>query len=109
RRARAACSRRTAANSRPPPKSARAPPARVYRESGVHKYGSDPQGQTQRLRDAEVGLADVFVLFELLGVVGEGDRAGLEDIAAAGDVERHQRVLLDEQDRRPLRVDLADD
>ena len=32
---------------------------------------------------------------------------GLEHVAAVGRVERHQRVLLDEQDRRPLLVDLV--
>ena len=45
---------------------------------------------------------------KLLRVVGERDRPGLEHVAAVGDVERHQRVLLDEQDRRPLLVDLDD-
>ena len=42
-------------------------------------------------------------------VVGERDRAGLEHVASVGDVEGHQRVLLDEQDRRALLVDLDDD
>ena len=37
------------------------------------------------------------------------DPAGLEHVAAARRVERHQRVLLDEQDRRPLLVDLPHD
>src|SRR5581483_2143285 len=58
---------------------------------------------------AEVRLADVLVLAERLGIVREGDRAGLEDVAAVGDLERHQRVLLDEQDRGALLVDLDHD
>ena len=36
-------------------------------------------------------------------------RPGLEHVAAVRGVERHQRVLLDEQDRRALLVDLLDD
>ena len=36
-------------------------------------------------------------------------RARLEHVATVGDVERHQGVLLDEQDRRALLVDLDDD
>ena len=40
-------------------------------------------------------------------VVGQRDRAGLQHVAALGDVEREVRVLLDEQDRRALLVDLA--
>ena len=41
---------------------------------------------------------------ERLRVVGERDLARLEHVAAVRDVERHQRVLLDEQDRRALLV-----
>src|SRR5204863_8826480 len=58
---------------------------------------------------AEVRLLYVLVLLQLLGVVGERDRSCLQYVAPAGDVEGHQGVLLDEEDRRPLRVDLADD
>ena len=43
-----------------------------------------------------------------VGVVGQHDLAGLEHVAALGDLERVVRVLLDQQDRRALRVDLAD-
>ena len=48
-------------------------------------------------------------LRSVVGRVGERDRAGLEHVAARGDVERVVGVLLDEQDRRALLVDLADD
>src|SRR5438477_6192636 len=59
-----------------------------------------------RLRRAQIRLPYVFVLFELFRVVRERDFARLQHVAATGDVEGHQSVLLDEQDRRPLRVDL---
>ena len=41
-------------------------------------------------------------------LVGQHDLAGLEHVAALGDVEREVRVLLDQQDRRALLVDLGD-
>ena len=40
--------------------------------------------------------------------VGERDLAGLEDVAVVGDLERHRRVLLDQEDGRPLLVDVDD-
>ena len=49
---------------------------------------------------AEVGPADVLVGGEALGRVGQDHAPGLEHVAAMGDMERLQRVLLDEQDRR---------
>src|SRR3954447_26587725 len=58
---------------------------------------------------AEVGLAHLLVLAQRPCRVGERDPARLEDVAARGDVEGHQRVLLDEEDRRALLVDLHDD
>ena len=51
----------------------------------------------------------LLVLAQRLGLVGEGNRAGLHHVATLGNVERHQRVLLHEQDRRSLLVDLSDD
>src|SRR6202035_2857156 len=39
----------------------------------------------------------------------ERHRPGLQNVAAGGGLECQERVLLDEQNRRPLRVDLADD
>ena len=66
----------------------------------------DGRGEPEQLL-AEVGLAHLLVVAQRLGVVGERDAAGLEHVAAVRRVERHQRVLLDEQDGRPLLVDLA--
>src|SRR6266511_2361682 len=78
--------------------------------SGVPETGRKRELSPGALvRDAEIGLLDLVVLLQLLRVVRERDRAGLEHVASVGDVEGHQGVLLDEEDRRPLRVDLADD
>src|SRR5919202_4346010 len=57
---------------------------------------------------AEVRLADLLVRLQLRGLALQRDAAGLEDVAAARDVERHQGVLLDKEDRSPLLVDLDD-
>src|SRR6266536_1502613 len=59
-----------------------------------------------RLHLPEVRLADLLVLAKALGVVREGHAASLEHVPALRGIERHQSVLLDEQDRRPLLVDL---
>ena len=53
---------------------------------------------------AEVGLLDLGVGHQALGHV-LGDLAGLQDVAALGDAQGHQRVLLDEEDGRPRGVD----
>src|SRR5215216_4092457 len=80
-----------------------------------HGPGSDPGTCPKWTRPrrasvlAEVGLSDPFVLAERLRLVRERDLPRLEHVAAVSGVERHQRVLLDEEDRRALRVDLADD
>src|SRR4051812_45999708 len=50
-----------------------------------------------------------LVVAQVLGRVGEHHVAGLEHVAPGRDVERVVGVLLDEHDRRALRVDLADD
>src|SRR5919197_294575 len=93
----------------------RTPPSRRYvastATSGCRSRSPSSAGvrsfRTQCL-GAEVRLLDVLVLLQLLRVVCERDLARLEDVAAVRDVERHQGVLLDEQDRRALRDDLAD-
>src|SRR6266540_1830769 len=81
--------------------------------SRAAKTASSTRARTRatwaRLCRAQVRPLYIVVLLECLRIVGEGDLARLQHVAAAGDVERHQGVLLDEQDRRPLRVDLADD
>src|SRR5215207_8477426 len=63
----------------------------------------------RRLDLPQVRLADLRVLAQLLGWGGVDDGARLEDVAAGGDLERHVRVLLDEEDRGALLVYLLDD
>src|SRR6266545_8197405 len=58
---------------------------------------------------AEIGLADGLVGPKVGGRARQHDLARLEDVAAMGDVQRLQGVLLDEKDRRSLLVDLLDD
>src|SRR5918998_3293401 len=57
----------------------------------------------------EVSLADLRVLAQLLGGGRIDDGAGLQDVAAGGDLEGDVRVLLDEEDGGALGVDLFDD
>src|SRR6478736_2274950 len=52
----------------------------------------------------KIRLSHLFVPEKRLRVVRERHLAGLEDVAAARHLERHHRVLLDEQDRRALLV-----
>ena len=47
----------------------------------------------------QVGALDLGVVAQDVGVVGQHDAAGLQHVAALGDVERVVGVLLDEQDR----------
>src|SRR5260221_1259914 len=63
----------------------------------------------RRQLDAEVGAREGGRAEQLLAGAGLHDRAGLEDVRAVCDLERLRRVLLDEEDRDALRVDLADD
>src|SRR5919202_3079390 len=58
---------------------------------------------------AEIRLANLLVLAQRLRVVVERNPPGFHDVAAVRDVERHERVLLDEKDRGALLVDLLDD
>src|SRR3954447_18649417 len=57
---------------------------------------------------AKIRLSHLFVPEKRLRFVRECHLAGLEDVAAARHLERHHRVLLDEQDGRALLVDLHD-
>ena len=50
---------------------------------------------------AEVEAAHVVVVRQLGRGAGEADAAGLQDIGAAADLQRHARVLLDQDDARP--------
>src|ERR1044071_1034398 len=62
------------------------------------------------LLGAEIELADVVLLEELRARPLHHDAADLEDVAVVRGVERHVRVLLDEEHRHPaLAVDPGDD
>ena len=60
-------------------------------------------------RPAEVALLDLGARREAVGGTFERDLADLEHVRTLGDGQRHRGVLLDEDDRGPLTVDLADD
>src|SRR5204862_264509 len=61
----------------------------------------------RRPRDAEVAGPDLVAGGQLVGVALERDAPDLEHVGAVGDLQRHVRVLLDEDDRGPLLVALA--
>src|SRR5919198_593120 len=77
--------------------------------SAVTRTTSTRRRPDRLLAFAEVRLSDLLVLTEGLGVVGERDATRFEDIAALGDLERHEGVLLHEENRDSLLVDLLDD
>src|SRR5436190_2515561 len=56
----------------------------------------------------QIRLLHFGVLLQLRRLVRQRDGAGLEDVAAVRYVERRVRVLLDQEDRRALVVDLLD-
>ena len=59
---------------------------------------------------AEVGRAHGVVVPDFRGAAREHDAAGLDQVGAVGEVERHRRVLLDQQDADALLlVDRAQD
>ncbi len=60
-----------------------------------------------RLLLAEVRAAHLRVVGELRGRAAQHDGARLDDVAPLGDGQRHGGVLLHEQDRRALPVDVA--
>src|SRR6516165_185719 len=71
----------------------------------------DP-GFSKGLREfqlAEIGVADQLVFAELGSPATEHHLAGLEDIGAVGNRERHIGVLFDHKDRDTLPVDCPDD
>ena len=57
----------------------------------------------------EVRPAHLVALLQLTGGGVQGDTPDLKHVAVMRGLQRHVRVLLDEQDRRAGRVDLADD
>src|ERR687895_2565376 len=94
----------TTANSKPPRIS-------IGRRSGRYSPGDRRGGRggsvdigVRRRKSsdlAEVGLPDLLVGGEVGGGVGEDDLAGLQDVSAVSHVERHERVLLHQEDGRP--------
>src|SRR4051794_33074957 len=58
---------------------------------------------------AQVGLLDAIARQKRFRLVGQHDAARLHDVAAMRRDESHVRILFDEEDRRPLGVDLFDD
>src|SRR5581483_419741 len=60
------------------------------------------------LQRAEIGLDDGLIPRQLLERTGSDDRSHLDDVHDVGDVADVGEVLLDEQDRRPLSVDVPD-
>src|SRR3954469_1529527 len=62
-----------------------------------------------RRHDTEVEGHDVRVGAQVRGGARLDDPAALEDVAVLGDRQRHGGVLLDEQDRGALTVDVEDD
>src|SRR5690349_12731156 len=71
-----------------------------------------PQARTvaeMRLGDAEVGRANTVVFQQLSRVALAGDLTRLEDVGTVGTGQRLLRILLDEQHRGALRVDVRDD
>src|SRR6516162_3008541 len=71
----------------------------------------DP-GFSKGLREfqlAEIGVADQLVFAEVGSPAAEHHLAGLQDIGAVGDRERHIGVLFDHEDRDTLPVDCPDD
>src|SRR6266550_3414061 len=69
---------------------------------------ASPTGLRVRLH-AQVGFLDLFGCEELATRALLDHNPRLEHVAAMRDLERFMRVLLDQQDRGALRVDLADD
>ena len=55
---------------------------------------------------AQIRFADRVAFDELLARTAEGDAPGFEDVGAVGDLKRHLRVLLHQQDRRAALVKL---
>ena len=58
---------------------------------------------------AEVSLLDLGISPEGSTGAAEEDAPGLNDVGAVRDLERAQRVLLDQQNRDAIVVDLVDD
>src|SRR5207248_10915114 len=59
-------------------------------------------------RLAEIGFADQLGTQQIRGFAREHDLAGLQDKASVRDAQRHIGVLLDDENRRALSIDLLD-
>ena len=75
---------------------------------GCHDTASTRRPAGTALVLAEVSLSHRFVAEQLLGVVLEHYLAGFENVATVGNLQRKMRVLLDEENRDALRVDLLE-
>src|SRR6266571_1122332 len=94
---------------RPPPTMPTSVPSSRSPVAGRSPATSfSPCLSTPALLLAEVRLADLLVVQQRPRLVLEHDPAGLDHVAPVGEAERLGGVLLDEQDRRALLVDLAD-
>src|SRR5204862_6220312 len=63
-----------------------------------------------RFLDAQVELLDVFLFQQSPAAIFHHHAADLKHVAVIGEAERHARILLDEEDRRPfLAIDPHDD
>src|SRR5690242_2366494 len=60
-----------------------------------------PDAAHANVADPEVEFLDVFVALQALGAAVQHDAPAVEHVAEIGDVERHLRVLLDQQHGRP--------
>ena len=61
------------------------------------------------MSDAKIALSDFVAGGERFGPIGQDDFADFQDVGVVRRIERHMGVLLDQQDRRPGGVDLAND
>src|ERR1019366_364044 len=78
-------------------------------ERGAGRPSSgDPAGIAFPSR-TKIGLDDLVVGAERLGLAGHADSAGLKHIAVTRELEREPRVLLDQEDGDAGPVKLADD
>src|SRR5262245_39105944 len=70
---------------------------------------SPPHAGRESFLRSEIRPLDHFGFGELAGGAAEGHLAELEEIEVVRHLERHVGVLLDQEDRRTVAVELADD
>src|SRR4029077_7839578 len=81
---------------------------RTIAPAGTKVFEANPGKLLSLIGLPKIRLSHLFVPEKRLRVVRERHLAGLEDVAAARHPQPPHRVLLDEQDRRALLVDLQD-